>query len=84
MTPMKANITVTLKPGVLDTQGEAVKHALESMDGAGVSNVRIGKFIEIEIGETAEDAAMEKLKSMCDRLLANPVMENYHIELVKE
>lgn len=81
---MKANITVTLKPGVLDTQGEAVKHALESMDGAGVSNVRIGKFIEIEIGETSETAALEKLKSMCDRLLANPVMENYHIELVKE
>jgi len=79
---MKANITVTLKPGVLDPQGEAVRHALESMDGGDVKSVRIGKLIEIEISESGPDAAMAALENMCGKLLANPVIENYHIELL--
>lgn len=79
---MKANITVTLKKGILDPQGSAVMHALETINGQGVTNVRIGKFIEIEMDEKDPAKAEAALKKMCDKLLANPVMENYHIELV--
>ncbi len=81
---MKANVTVTLKPGVLDPQGDAVRQALESMDGRSVKEVRIGKLIEIEIDENDESAAMAILTNMCDKLLANPVTENYHIELLRD
>ena len=78
---MKANITVTLRNGILDPQGSAVMNALNSMDSGGVKNVRIGKLIEIEIDESDPAVAKGVLTKMCDRLLANPVMENYHIEL---
>jgi phosphoribosylformylglycinamidine synthase len=78
---MKANVTVTLKQGVLDTQGQAVKNALDSLEGAGVvNNVRIGKFIEVEMNEGDVDKARVALERMCDKLLANPVIEDYHIE----
>ncbi len=77
---MKASITVTLRNGILDPQGSAVMNALNSMDAACVKNVRIGKLIEIEIDESDPAVAKETLAKMCDRLLANPVMENYHIE----
>lgn len=78
---MRANVTVTLKDGVLDTQGVAVKNVLNSMDGETVSSVRIGKFIEIDVDETDPVKAEEKVKSMCDKLLANPVIENYEIKI---
>ena len=80
---MKANVTVTLKTGILDTQGQAVRHALESMDGRSITDVRIGKIIEIELDENDESAAMKTLKNMCDKLLANPVTEDYNIELLE-
>ena len=79
---MKANVTVTLKPGILDTQGQAVRHALLSMDGSQITKVRIGKLIEIEIEEEDEKAAMTIVTKMCDKLLANPVTEDYHIEIL--
>jgi len=78
---MKAIITVTLKPGVLDTQGRAVRHTLEAMDGQSIKNVRIGKYIEVEIDEENETVATAKLKRMCEKLLANPVTENYKVEI---
>jgi phosphoribosylformylglycinamidine synthase len=81
---MKANVTVTLKQGVLDTQGQAVKNALDSLEGSGVvSNVRIGKFIELDMNESDKKKAQVILERMCKKLLANPVIEDYHIEIDK-
>jgi len=79
---MKANVTVTLKPGILDTQGQAVRHALLSMDGRQITDVRIGKLIEIELDVDDNVAAMKIVTKMCDKLLANPVTEDYNIELL--
>ncbi|VAX23934.1 Phosphoribosylformylglycinamidine synthase, PurS subunit [hydrothermal vent metagenome] len=79
---MKANITVTLKRGVLDPQGNAVMNALNTMNGASVKNVRVGKLIEIEIDENSPETAKDILETMCEKLLANPVIEDYNIELL--
>ncbi|MFQ5428291.1 MAG: phosphoribosylformylglycinamidine synthase subunit PurS [Thermodesulfobacteriota bacterium] len=78
---MKAKVYVTLKKGVLDPQGRAVLGALKHMDFDEVTDVRIGKFMELELnvphGSEDED---KRLAEMCDKLLANPVIENYRIE----
>jgi phosphoribosylformylglycinamidine synthase PurS subunit len=79
---MKARITVTLKPGVLDPQGKAIEGALGGLGFAGVEEVRQGKLIEIELAETNPEIARASLDDMCRRLLANTVIENYRIELV--
>jgi phosphoribosylformylglycinamidine synthase subunit PurS len=78
---MKARVTVTLKNGVLDPQGKAIANALGSLGIDGVSDVRQGKFIEVELTETDPDRARETLERMCRELLANPVIENYRYEL---
>ncbi len=78
---MKARIHVTLKPGVLDPQGKAVHHALESLGFDGVEEVRQGKYIEIDLADTDRKAAEARVKEMCEKLLANTVVENYSIEL---
>ena len=78
---MKAKIHVTLKNGVLDPQGKAVGHALESLGFAGVGDVRQGKYIEIDLADSTEAAAQEKVDAMCRQLLANTVIENYNIEI---
>ncbi|MFQ5564211.1 MAG: phosphoribosylformylglycinamidine synthase subunit PurS [Parvularculaceae bacterium] len=78
---MKATITVTLKNGVLDPQGKAIEGALKGLGFEGASDVRQGKVIELELSETDEAAARAALEDMCNKLLANPVMENYSIEL---
>ena len=78
---MKVKIHVTLKNGVLDPQGKAVGHALDSLGFNGVGNVRQGKFIEIDLDETDADAARENVDDMCRQLLANTVIENYEIEI---
>ena len=77
---MKARIFVTLKPGVLDPQGEAVRHSLGTLGFAGVEKVRQGKVIEIELAET-DRAKAEALTEMCEKLLANTVIENYAVDL---
>ena len=74
---MKKRIFVTLKPGVLDPQGRAVHHALDGMGFDGVNDVRIGRLIEIDVADTVTD---EALGEMCEKLLANTVIENYRIE----
>ena len=74
---MKIRIFVTLKPGVLDPQGKAIHHALEGLGFDGVSDVRAGKLIELEVDEGTTDAALDE---MCRKLLANTVIENYRIE----
>lgn len=78
---MKARITVTLKSGVLDPQGKAIEGALAGLGFAGASDIRQGKLIELKLDEANEESARAKVEEMCKKLLANPVMENYSIEL---
>lgn len=78
---MKARVTVTLKSGVLDPQGQAIQGSLRSLGFAGVGAVRQGKVFEIELSETDPTAAETALKAMCEKLLANTVIENYAIDL---
>lgn len=73
---MKVQVFVTLKPGVLDPQGRAIQHALVGLGFAGVNDVRAGRFIELDVDDaTGED----EVRQMCERLLANTVIENYRI-----
>ena len=78
---MKARIKVTLKTGVLDPQGKAIEGALSSMGFSGVASVRQGKFFEIDLTETNKAKAEAQLKQMCEKLIANTVIENYAIDL---
>ncbi len=78
---MKARVHVTLKPGILDPQGKAIQHALTSLGFTGVDAVRQGKVIDLKLAETDPDAARASLQAMCEKLLANTVIENYSIEL---
>ena len=79
---MKARVTVMLKTGVLDPQGEAVRHALGSLGFQGVQGVRQGKVIELDLAETDAAKAETAVKAMCDKLLANTVIESYRVELL--
>jgi phosphoribosylformylglycinamidine synthase len=78
---MKARVHVTLKQGVLDPQGKAIAHALGNLGFTGVGEVRQGKLIELELAETDPAKARETVKAMCEKLLANTVIENYAIEV---
>ena len=78
---MKARVCVTLKSGVLDPQGKAIEGALRSLGIAGVESVRQGKLFEIEFEGTERAAAQAALKQACEKLLANTVVENYHIDI---
>ncbi|MFB9150224.1 phosphoribosylformylglycinamidine synthase subunit PurS [Roseovarius ramblicola] len=79
---MKARVHVMLKTGVLDPQGEAVRHALGQLGFDGVEGVRQGKVIEIDLAESDAGAARETVTRMCETLLANTVIESYSVELV--
>ncbi len=79
---MKAKVTVMLKEGVLDPQGEAVKHALNSLKYNKVNSVRQGKIIEIGLDETSRERANKNVQDMCEKLLANTVIESYEIEII--
>ena len=79
---MKARVHITLKNGVLDPQGRAIAHALGGLGFAGVNDVRQGKYIELDLSETDRGKAKIKVESMCAKLLANTVIENYAIDLV--
>ncbi|MEO0441031.1 MAG: phosphoribosylformylglycinamidine synthase subunit PurS [Pseudomonadota bacterium] len=78
---MKLKIFVTLKNGVLDPQGKAIHHALESLEFKGVKDVRAGKLIELTVDDDISDSDIE---AMCEKLLANTVIENYAIEKVAD
>ena len=78
---MKAKVHVTLKSGVLDPQGKAVGHALASLGFDGVGDVRQGKYIEIDLDDTDAAAARSRVEDMCQKLLANTVIENYHVDI---
>ncbi len=79
---MKARVTVMLKTGVLDPQGEAVRHALGALGFAGVNGVRQGKIIELDLAQTDRTQAEADVTAMCDKLLANAVIESYRVELI--
>ena len=79
---MKAKVTVTLKNGVLDPQGKAIENSLQHLGFNGVESARQGKIIELEIDETDKAKAKSAVKDMCEKLLANTVIEDYEVELV--
>jgi phosphoribosylformylglycinamidine synthase PurS subunit len=78
---MKARVTVTLKAGVLDPQGQAIEGSLASLGFGGVKGVRQGKVFDLVLEGTDTEAARTQLTAMCDKLLANTVIENYQIEI---
>ncbi|ARE41616.1 Phosphoribosylformylglycinamidine synthase, PurS subunit [Rhodovulum sp. P5] len=78
---MKARVHVMLKDGVLDPQGQAVQHALGTLGFDGVEEVRQGKVIDLELADTDAEAARARLGEMCEKLLANTVIERYDIEI---
>ena len=79
---MKARVHVMLKDGVLDPQGEAVRHALGTLGFGGVSGVRQGKVIELDLAGSDRSAAEADVRAMCEKLLANTVIEKFSIEIV--
>ncbi|HXQ14739.1 MAG TPA: phosphoribosylformylglycinamidine synthase subunit PurS [Caulobacteraceae bacterium] len=78
---MKATVHVFLKPGVLDVQGKAVENALHGLGWGGVGNVRIGRVIEFDLAAKDAPAAEAEVKAMCEKLLANTVIEGYRAEV---
>jgi phosphoribosylformylglycinamidine synthase subunit PurS len=78
---MKAKVKVTLKTGVLDPQGKAIAGALGSLGFSGINDVRQGKYFEIDLAETDKAKAQTAVKAICEKLIANTVIENYEIEL---
>lgn len=80
---MRAKIVITLKPGLLDAQGKTVKGALDALGFTGVDEVRIGKYVEIELRNGSASTAKKNIERMCRKLLTNPVIERYRIELAR-
>jgi phosphoribosylformylglycinamidine synthase PurS subunit len=78
---MKARVFITLKPGVLDPQGKAIHHALEGLGFGGVTDVRAGKLIDLDLADGTSD---EDIEAMCRKLLANTVIENFRVERLQE
>lgn len=78
---MKAKVYITLKNGVLDTQGKAVTGALESLQFKGISNLRVGKYMEVEVDSTDKEEVKKTVEDMCEKLLANVIMEDYRVEV---
>jgi phosphoribosylformylglycinamidine synthase PurS subunit len=78
-----SKIRVTLRPSILDPQGKAVEHAIATLGVSSVKNVRIGKYIELNVEGGSEQEARKKIEEVCKKLLANPVMEDYFFEIQK-
>jgi phosphoribosylformylglycinamidine synthase len=81
---MKAKVYITLKPGILDPQGQAIRHALESLGFDHVQDVRTGKFIEMSYNGLGREETERQTRQACEKLLANPVIENYEFVIVGE
>ncbi|HET7909465.1 MAG TPA: phosphoribosylformylglycinamidine synthase subunit PurS [Nitrospira sp.] len=79
---MKAKIHVTLKQGILDPQGKAIEHALDSLGFKNAENVRVGKYMELDVNEKDKAKAEAQVKQICEKLLANTVIEEYRYELM--
>jgi phosphoribosylformylglycinamidine synthase subunit PurS len=78
-----ANVTITLRKSILDVQGKTIEHALHSLHMPALSNVRIGKHIEIDVHAPDKEQAYELVEDACEKLLANPVMEDYAIAILE-
>lgn len=78
---MVAKVYVTLKPSILDPQGRTVKSALESLGFKGIDTVRMGKYIEVHLKSRSPASAKKEVERMCQKLLANPVVETYRVEV---
>jgi phosphoribosylformylglycinamidine synthase len=81
---MKAEIQITLNKAVLDPQGQAVLQALHRLGFTDAQNVRVGKVVHLDLENQDPDKAVERLNAMSEKLLANPVMEDFHVKLVVE
>lgn len=79
----KALVYVTLKPSILDPQGNAVQSGLNSLGFNNVKDVRVGKYLEVTIEAEDKPSALEQIEEMCTKLLANPVIENYRFDLME-
>jgi phosphoribosylformylglycinamidine synthase len=78
---VKAKIHVTLKQGILDPQGKAIEHALDSLGFKNAANVRVGKYMELDLDQNDMAKAEAEVKGMCEKLLANTIIEEYRYEL---
>jgi phosphoribosylformylglycinamidine synthase len=78
---VKAKIHVTLKQGILDPQGKAIEHALTTLGFTNARNVRVGKYLELDLDESDKSKAESQVKAMCEKLLANTIIEEYRYEL---
>ena len=78
---MRAKIHVTLKQGILDPQGKAIEHALDSLGFKNMANMRVGKYMEVDVAEKDMAKAKAQVKQICEKLLANTVIEDYRYEL---
>jgi phosphoribosylformylglycinamidine synthase len=83
METMKARVYIVLKEGILDPQGKAVQSSLASLGFETVEDVRMGKYIEIRLAVSQRDEAERSIRSMCEKLLSNPVIENFRYEIVE-
>jgi phosphoribosylformylglycinamidine synthase PurS subunit len=81
---MKARVLIRLKPGILDVQGAAVKRALTGLGFAELSDLRVGKVIEVDLEAATPELARQRVGEMCRQLLANPVLEDYTIEMTDD
>ena len=81
---MRVKIFVSLKQGVLDPQGKAIERSLQTFGYDEVHDVRVGKFLELEVDAASREAAEARVREMCDKLLANPVIEDYRFEISSE
>lgn len=78
-----SRIHITLRRSILDPQGKAVEHAIASLGIEGVGDVRMGKYVELQCNGNSEEEARRKTEEVCRKLLANPVMEDFHVEVKK-
>lgn len=78
-----ADINIILRKGILDVQGKTVEHALHALEYSSISNVHIGKFVRLEVEAQTKDEALSIVQSACDKLIANPIMEDYHITITE-
>ena len=81
---IKAIVNISLKAGVLDSQGKAVHHALDSLHFSGVNDVRVGKQVILKLDSDDKEKAMADVTKMCEEILANTVIEDYSIEIINE
>jgi phosphoribosylformylglycinamidine synthase len=84
MPMIRARVVVTPKRGILDPQGKAVQHSLHTLGFGEVADVRVGKYIELTVRDLTVDAAHARVREMCERLLANGVIEDFRVELGEE